>query len=184
MGGEGVTVPSVLDIGPLRNPRRPSGYRGVYYHRTNRDGVPVWVGKVKLAGELRGLPEARSVDPRDCARAVARWYEDTFGADWPAILKRRLHERPWRVWRSERWDGWLGLVSVFGEPEVVRRVLKRGIRPWKRANPTVFATKAAAEEGVRAFVRAVCGVCAGAALFRAPAARPRKAKKTKAALAP
>lgn len=103
----------------------PSGFRCVYYHKTNAYGVPVYVGRVKLGGLLLRVPGARSTEPWRVALRVVEWYEARFGPDWQRVLRGR--HLPTVAVRECR-GGWAARVWVHGRPREVT-VLKR--RRWR-----------------------------------------------------
>ncbi|TXH99565.1 MAG: hypothetical protein E6Q76_19650 [Rhizobium sp.] len=156
-------------IAPLRCARAASGYRGVYYHKKNKDGVPVYVARFKRAGTLRLVRGSRSTDPRLAALALAEHYRAVFGDGWADALRGRKRP-PFTVWRSKRYGGWLARAWVRGRP-VGLVPLTRGRppcsprtpwtrrtrppespRPMRGRNPLVFRTAAEAAAAVRPWV--------------------------------
>lgn len=97
-----------------------------------------------------------------CAKAVAGWYENLFGPDWPRIMRRRCHN-PWKVWHSKRYGGFLACVWVWGEPVQVRAV-GRDRRP--KGEPLVFGSRAESKSAIRPFVRDLWGLFAPVAVWR------------------
>lgn len=144
---------------PLRIPYdgdRSSGYRHVYYRGEDVTGASIWEAKVKVGvedanGRYRvkavAVPGSRSRWPRESAQAVARWYFERYGPNWPAHLKRSPL-KPYAVRYSERYGGWVARVWVQGKPHEVRAV--RHGRACERLR--VFETQKDAVRGARWFL--------------------------------
>lgn len=168
-----------LSPDPLRVPYdgdRSSGYRHVYFRGSDLTGAKIWEAKVKAivegpAGVWKvravAVPGSRSRFPRDSAKAVARWYFERYGPDWPAHLKRST-AKPYAVRYSERYGGWVARVWIQGKPHEVRAV--RHGRACERLR--VFETRRDAVRGARWFLWWTLGYLQHEYAFRCVEAAP------------
>lgn len=145
---------------------RSSGYRHVYYRGTDLQGRTVWAGKVKIGTRVYPVPDSRARHPRDSARAVARWYFERYGSDWPKHLNRS-HKWPWAARRSESRGGWCARVWVQGEPVEVPAVRWRGgVCRFRRGTLGVWRTKREAVRAARRFLWWLLGYMQDELAFR------------------
>jgi hypothetical protein len=89
-------------LAPLRNPLLPSGYHGVYPKGRNRYQAKPY--RKQSIGHF-ATPEAAAV-------AVAAWWKDRYGPDWPRWFAKRK-DQAWRVIRIDRPAGKVRLVATF-----------------------------------------------------------------------
>ena len=159
------------DLDALRTFRNESGFRNVYRKSKQRDGATRWVAKVKAGGRLRLLRGSASPDPRECARRVVEWYRGLYGDRWrDALLARK--RKCWRVWRSRNLGGWCARVWLWGDPcEVPQWRVSRG-RVVATDRVAVWLSRAAAEAGLRRYVREYLGLLGLVAVWRVGAADP------------
>jgi hypothetical protein len=146
------TVPVERLIGPLRCRTAESGFRNVYRHRIDPAGNPVWVARVKLGGCLYNIPGSRSTQPHVTARFVARWYAETFGDNWRAVLATRKIN-PFQIRESKRFGGFIAAVWVIGNREevvVMQRLKRNRWRPTEKI--AVFETREDARRGIRRYL--------------------------------
>jgi hypothetical protein len=164
------TKPNELLIAPLRTVRRhsrSSGYRGVYFHTKNADGIDVYAAHIKRAGRLHRIPGSDSTQPHICALYVARWYESEFGPQWRDALRSRWGRRPWHIRKSKWLGGYVATVWVLGEPERVVKLRKCKRNTWRLTERTaVFATAEEARRGMRLYLRRRFGLLEECVLYR------------------
>ena len=156
-------------IDPLRC-RSESGFRNVYRSKLNAAGCVIYVARVKQHGVLKAIPGSRSTQPHVCAKFVAQWYADKFGANWPAVLRGRK-TNPFQVRRSAKYGGFVAAVWVEGQREevIVMRKLKRN--RWEATDDlAVFPTRALAVRGVWAYLARRYGLFGSVLLWRERAA--------------
>lgn len=173
-----VAHPHRLDsnaLAVLACPTLPSGYHGVYPKRKN--GRVRWQAK-----PFRRLCFGHYPTPRAAAEAVARWWHDRYGPDWPKWFAKRK-DQAWRVVRADPPPG-------AARPKLAARLTPRGweawpVRPGDRvyqavcwvdgvktvcfppaAGASVYADRASAQAGFRHWSRVHLGLFAPAVLRR------------------
>mgnify|MGYP000116632509 CR=1 FL=1 len=172
-----VAHPHRLDsnaLAVLACPTLPSGYHGVYPKRKN--GRVRWQAK-----PFRRLCFGHYPTPRAAAEAVARWWHDRYGPDWPKWFAKRK-DQAWRVVRAD--------APGRPRPKLAARLTPRGweawpVRPGDRvyqavcwvdgvktvcfppaAGASVYADRASAQAGFRHWSRVHLGLFAPAVLRR------------------
>jgi hypothetical protein len=177
--------PSLLDISVLRC-RSESGYRNVYYARKSRDGLPVWVARVKRGGRLTSLPGSRSTDPRESARHVLRWYRQEFGEQWrralvgrkrPAVLVRRHPDQRGRYYAVLWIEGKRHEVVSLRRVPIPRRLMGRGpCERWERDPDALVAfwSREQAKHGAWLYAARLLGLQAYTAIYRVDEAQRRR----------
>ena len=172
-----VAHPHRLDsnaLAVLACPTLPSGYHGVYPKRKN--GRVRWQAK-----PFRRLCFGHYPTPRAAAEAVARWWHDRYGPDWPKWFAKRK-DQAWRVVRAD--------APGRPRPKLAARLTPRGweawpVRPGDRvyqavcwvdgvktvcfppaAGASVYADRASAQAGFRHWSRVHLGLFDPAVLRR------------------
>lgn len=156
-------------IDPLRCRSSASGYRNVYFAKKDRNGVAIYVARVKRGGALMTLRGSRSPQPHKCAEHVARWYEREFGPDWAEVLAARKLT-PWALVAAG--GAWKACVWVEGAREWVTVTEKRPRNAWKvTGRVALFPTRAAAREGIAVYLARAYGLFGPLLLHRRGAVR-------------
>ena len=136
----------------LRSDRCESGYHGVYRAYRRPNGRTWWIAKVKRGGTSHELPGCRSMNPRECARALVRWYATEFGPSWPAVLAARK-VNPFSIRKSLRHGGYVAAVWVCGSREEVCVLARRRRDRWVPTDRlAVFASAGEARRGLRRYL--------------------------------
>ena len=154
----------------LRTPLLPSGYHGVYPKGGRWQAKPF---RRKCYGHY---PTAKTA-----AEAVAKWWADRYGPDWPKWFAKRK-DQAWRVVRAD--------APGRPRPKLAARLTPRGweawpVRPGDRvyqavcwvdgvktvcfppaAGASVYADRASAQAGFRHWSRVHLGLFAPAVLRR------------------
>jgi hypothetical protein len=163
-------------LAALRCPLLPSGFHGVYAKR--KGGRVRWQAK-----PFRRLCYGHYPTPKTAAEAVAKWWADRYGPDWPKWFAKRK-DQAWRVVRADPPPG-------AARPKLAARRLPDGrweawpVRPHDRVyravcwvdgvytvcfppvrGAAVYADRASAAAGFRHWSRANLGLFAPAVLRR------------------